>query len=188
VPGIPFIGAMLARRRRRQRAALVVAALFREPTEADVTWLADAATGGDIDHARWELRYARRALGLIAAQRDALDDRTASDVATATAAAFAIDPHIAPDNRLLAERQFNERVATYREALQSRGGPVGPGDKLGRMLLAFASDSARTAGPQLNRAIELMGSYLAEAGVALRDAYGGAPALPEDKKPSEMVG
>jgi len=188
MPAFPFIGAVLARRRRRRQADAVVTRLFREPAEADVLWLADAASGGDVDHARWELRYARRALGLIAAQRDALDDRTASDVATAIAAAFAIDPHVSPAHRPLAERQFNDRVTTYREALQSRGGTIGPADKLGRMLLAFASDSARTAGSPLARAIALMSAYLAEAGEALQDVYGGAPALPEDRKPSEMGG
>jgi len=175
----------MARRRRRRRADAVVSRLFREPGEADVLWLADAATGGDADHARWELRYARRALGLIAAQRDALDDQTASDVAAAIASAFAIDPHVAPGNRELAERQFNDRVSTYRDALQTRGGPISPSDTLGRMLLAFASDSARTAGSPLPRAIQLMEGYLAEAGEALRAAYGGAPELPEDRKPSE---
>jgi hypothetical protein len=186
VGGVPFVGAFLARRRRRRRAEAVVERFFAEPHESDVLWLADAATGGDVDHARWELRYARRAMGLIAAQRDALDDRTGSDVAAAMAAAFAIDPHVSPERRELAERQFNERVATYREALLSRGGIVGPADKLGRLLLAFASDAARTAGSPLTRAIQVMDGYLAEAGQALREAYGGAPELPEDTKPSEL--
>lgn len=184
---LPFIGAILARRRRRRRADAVAARLFREPREADVLWLADAATGGDVDHARWELRYARRALGLLAAQRHALDDRTASDIAEAMERAFASDPHVAPERRELAERQFNDRVTTYREALQSRGGPISPSDKLGRMLLAFASDSARTAGSPLQRAIELMESYLAHAVEALHGVYGGAPELPEDRKPSEFL-
>lgn len=179
---------MLARRRRRQQAATVVGVLFREPAEGDVLWLADGVAGGDIDHARWELRYARRALGLLAAQRDALDDRTASDIAAAIATAFAIDPHVAPDHRPLAERQFNDRVTTYREALQSRGGPIGPADKLGRMLLAFSSDATRTAGSPLPRAIALMGNYLAEASEALQVVYGGAPTMPEDLKPSEGWG
>ncbi len=185
--GLPFIGAFLARRRRHRQADAVVSRLFSDPREADVLWLADAAAGGDADHARWELRYARRALGLIAAQRDALDDITASDIATAIAAAFAIDPHVSPERRPLAERQFNDRVTTYREALQSRGGTIGPADKLGRMLLAFASDSARTAGSPLPRAIALMDSYLTEAGAVLREVYGGAPELPEDVKPSESM-
>jgi hypothetical protein len=186
VSKFPFVGAILRNRRRRQRAERVVARLFREPAEGDVRWLAEAAADGDVDHARWELRYARRALGLLAAQRDALDDQTASDIATAISAAFAIDAHVSPERRPLAERQFNDRVTTYREALQSRGGPIGPGDKLGRILLAFASDSARTAGAPLARAIELMAAYLAEAGAALRETYGGAPELPEDRKPSEI--
>ena len=70
--------ATCAARQRRSSTAL-----FREPDAADVEWLAATATRGDLDHARWELRYARRALGLITAQRDALDDRTASIVARA---------------------------------------------------------------------------------------------------------
>ena len=187
MPALPFIGPMLERRRRRRQAGAVVARLFSEPHEADVRWLADAAAGGDVDHARWELRYARRALGLIAAQRDALDDRTASEIAAAIAAAFAIDPHVSPERRPLAERQFNDRVSTYREALQSRGGTIGPADKLGRMLLAFASDSVRTAGSPLARAIELMDAYLGEASTSLREVYGGATALPDDVKPSASV-
>ncbi|MBM3908834.1 MAG: hypothetical protein FJ363_12270 [Gemmatimonadetes bacterium] len=184
---LPFIGPWFARRRRERRAQAVVARLCAEPHEADVLWLSDAATSGDVDHARWELRYARRALGLIAAQRDALDDQTGSDVAAALAEAFAIDPHVSPERRELAERQFNDRVSTYREALQARGGLVGPSDKLGRMLLAFASDSARTAGSPLPRAIQLMEGYLAEAGLVLHEVYGGAPTLPEDRKPSEVM-
>ncbi|MBI2409227.1 MAG: hypothetical protein HYV19_13100 [Gemmatimonadetes bacterium] len=171
---LPFVGALIQRRRRRRRAAAVVARFFAEPREADVLWLADAAAGGDVDHARWELRYARRALGLLAAQRDALDDQIGSDIATAITAAFAFDPHVSPERRALAERQFNDRVTTYREALQSRGGTIGPEDKLGRMLLAFASDSARTAGTPLTRAIALMAAYRTEAGEVLHQMYGGA--------------
>jgi len=184
---LPFVGPLLERRRRRRQAERVAARVFAEPREADVLWLADAATGGDADHARWELRYARRALGLIAAQTDALDDRTGSDVAAAVAALFAIDPYVSPEHRARAERQFNDRVTTYREALQSRGGTLGPSGKLGRMLLAFASDSARTAGSPLPRAMALMEAYLADASAALRETYGGAPELPGDRKPSEII-
>jgi hypothetical protein len=169
---LPVIGPLLARRRRQRKAASVTTVLFAEPAEEDVLWLAEAATDGDVDHARWELRYARRALGLLVAQRDALDDRTASDVGAAIARAFAIDPSIAPDNRSLAERQYNERVTTYRETMQSRGGIVGISEMLGRTLLLFASNSARAAGAPLARATALMAQYEAEAGDALRKAYG----------------
>ena len=63
-------------REQRRRATTYVSALFAEPSEADVEWLSLHGTDCDTDHARWELRYARRALGLLGAQRDALDDRT----------------------------------------------------------------------------------------------------------------
>jgi len=48
---------------RQRKAAKFAEALFREPDPADVEWLTKAATRGDVDHAQWELRYARRALG-----------------------------------------------------------------------------------------------------------------------------
>ena len=78
---VPFTSEWRSARERQRRTRLVVEGLRREPDEADVAWLADAAADGDADHARWELRYARAALGLIGAQRDALDDRTASELA-----------------------------------------------------------------------------------------------------------
>src|SRR6476661_3610310 len=88
-----------------RKAAAYVAAIFRDPDPADVEWLATSATRGDTDHAQWELRYARRALGLIAAQRDALDDRTASIVAKAISDAYARDRHISAGMLDTAERQ-----------------------------------------------------------------------------------
>ena len=63
------------------------------------------------DHSRWELRYARRAIGLLVAQRDALDDRTGSIVARAVTDAFDRDDRIDRDRRELAERQFNARLS-----------------------------------------------------------------------------
>jgi len=84
-----------AERELQRKAAAFVDALFRDPDQSDVEWLAAAATRGDTDHARWELRYARRALGLIAAQRDALDDRTASIVARGISEALGRDSNIA---------------------------------------------------------------------------------------------
>src|SRR5919108_1973350 len=85
----------VAKRALRARARSYVDALCIEPSAEDVAWLAANGTGGDADHARWELRYARRALGLLSAQRDALDDQTASAVAHALAAALGRDSSIA---------------------------------------------------------------------------------------------
>jgi hypothetical protein len=172
-------------RARRRKADVVAAALRSEPADDDVAWLADAAANGDEDHARWELRYARAALGLLVTQRDALDDRTVAEVSAALGSAMARDARIAEDRRELAERQFNERLAAYREALQMRGGPISAADALGRCLLAFASDGARTAGAPLAYAIELLERYADEAGTALRGAYGEAM-LPEDVPPSVL--
>ncbi|MEX2181817.1 MAG: hypothetical protein WD771_07225 [Gemmatimonadaceae bacterium] len=182
---LPFTASWRAARIRRRQAERVVERLRQEPDEADVAWLGDAAANGDGDHARWELRYARAALGLLVAQRDALDDRTVAEIARTYTDALAADPHIASDRRDLAERQFNERLMAYREALQVRGGPVSAPDAVGRCLLAFASDGARTAGAPLAYAIELLERYADEAAAVLREAYGEAR-LPEDVPPSVL--
>lgn len=182
---LPFTSAWRAERERQRRARQVAESLRRDPAGEDVVWLADAAAAGDQDHARWELRYARAALGLLVAQRDALDDRTAADIAAAIGAGFETDPRIAEDRRDLAKDQFNQRLTAYREAFQMRGGAISAADALGRCLLAFASDGARTAGTPLAYAIEVLDRYAAEAAEALRAAYGQA-ALPEDVPPSVL--
>src|SRR5438270_10337116 len=121
-----LFGRWRAARQLRRKAEQYVTALVTEPATDDVLWLAGVATHGDEDHARWEWRYARRALGLLVAQRDALDDRTPSLIAQELSEALARDPHIAVGALALAERQFNERLAAYRDALASRSGePTG---------------------------------------------------------------
>jgi hypothetical protein len=184
---LPFTPEWRAARDRQRRARAVVQGLRREPDEADVAWLADAAADGDADHARWELRYARAALGLLVAQRDALDDRTTAELTSTLIESLGQDANIAVDRRELAERQFSERLLAYREAMQLRGGPLPAADRIGRCLLAFASDGARTAGSPLAYAIELLQKYADEAADSLREAYGTA-ALPEDVKPSVVRG
>lgn len=181
-----FLGEWRAERQRRRRATLYVQALLADPAPTDARWLADAAAGGDLDHATWELRYARRALGLLGAQRDALDDRTASLVAHALEASLAGDPLVDPDKREVAARQFNVRLGSYREALAARGSREGTAARLARMLLAYAG---RVAPPEqdLARAGELLGGYLAEANQALRRQFGVA-ALPEHVPPSAAHG
>ena len=183
---IPFTPEWRAERARQQRAAAFVALVRRDPETDDVHWLATAAANGDVDHAQWELRYARWSLAALSAQRDALDDRTASEVVRALVAAVRNDSDIEPGMRALAEHQFNDRLTGYREALAARGGLVGSGERLGRVLLAFASDGARSAGAPLARAVELLSSYLAEANEALRATYGVA-SLPEHLPPSEAA-
>lgn len=181
---MPLFARWRSEREGLRRAALYVDHVMSEPPEADVAWLADVATGGDLDHALWELRYVRRSLGLLAAERDALDDRTGSTVAKVLAERMAIDPAIAPEMRETAQLQFNARLREYRDILQSRpGAPVG--QRLGRMLLAFAGGPIGIGHAAVDRAGEILGRYLAEANDRLRDAYGAA-ALPDDVAPSAM--
>jgi hypothetical protein len=159
--------------------------MVSEPAHDDVAWLARAATRGDEDHARWELRYARRAIGLLVAQRDALDDRTASLVASALSDAFDRDDRIDQDRRDLAERQFNARLSAYRDALAAR--VADSAIRLGQTLLAFSGGSFRDVDDNVRRGGDVLALYEKEANETLRNVFGSA-ALPEHVPPSAVVG
>jgi hypothetical protein len=174
-----------AARQLQRKADQFVAVLVHEPEPEHVAWLARVATRGDEDHARWELRYARRAIGLLIAQRDALDDRTGSIVARAVSNVFESDQRIDRDRRDLAERQFNARLSAYRDALGARVSDVAL--RLGQTLLAFSGGSFRDADDNVRRAGELVDGYVKEANEALRTVFGTA-ALPEHIPPSALVG
>jgi hypothetical protein len=174
----------LAARDAKARAAAYVAVLCAEPAPQDVDWLARHGTSGDADHARWELRYARRALGLLSAQRDALDDRTASLVAHALAEFLAHDPAIAAGKLRIAEQQLNARLRAYGDALANRQG-AGSGWHLGRALLEFAGRREAVPPEVVAHASEILAGYLTEANVALRERFGAAT-LPEDAVPSTI--
>ena len=167
-----------AQRALRARAAAYVTALFSEPLDADLQWLAENGTNGDRDHARWELRYAKRALGLLTAQRDALDDRTGSAVAAALGRALARDAAIAPGRLRIAERQLNARLRAYGDALVRREG-AGTGWHLGRALLDFAGRKEGSPPEVVARAGDILARYLSESNEALREHFG-APRLAED--------
>ena len=160
-------------REQRRRAATYVAALFIEPADEDVHWLSEHGTDCDADHARWELRYARRALGLLGAQRDALDDRTASLVAAALARELANDPAVAPGKIRMAERQLNARLSAYGDALMNRAGE-GSGWHLGRALLEFAGHRDAVRPEIVAHAGDLLARYMGEANEALRRSFGAA--------------
>ena len=172
-------------RQLNRKAAQFVGLLTQEPADDDVTWLAQTATRGDEDHARWELRYARRAIGVLIAQRDALDDRTGSLVARALSEAFEADSRIDRDRRDLAERQFNARLSAYRDALGAR--VPDSSVRLGQTLLAFSGGSFRDIDERVKRAGELVHGYVKEANEALRSVFGTAT-LPEHVAPSAVAG
>lgn len=156
-----------------------------EPAPESVAWLAEHATRGDIDHATWELRYARRALGILVAQRDALDDRTPSEVLRALSVRMFKDPNVDGELRELAERQFNARLSAYRDAFTSRGHGT-PAMRVAQNLLAFAGGPIRADDPVVQRGAKLVGEYLAWANEMLRQTFG-TPELPEDLRPSEVA-
>lgn len=182
---MPLFTRWRADRGLQHKAAEFVARLAREPDPDDVAWLTEVATRGDADHAVWELRYARRALGLLAAERDALDDRTASAVARELSESMARDRNIAAGMLDTADRQFNARLSAYRDGLAARGGP--PTEvRMGQTLMAFAGGNFRGQDGDVLRAGALLSAYLAEANTALREILGAA-ALPEDLPPSALI-
>ena len=166
-------------------SASYVAALMTEPEPADVEWLSAAATRGDTDHATWELRYVRRAIGILVAQRDALDDRTPSEVLRSMLARMERDPNVDGELRELAERQFNARLSAYRDAFTSRGLGT-PAIRVAQNLLAFAGGPIRADDPVVVHGTSVGTAYLAAATEALRAAFGTAQ-LPDDVPPSQMV-
>lgn len=182
-----FFGRWRDDRDLQRKADAYVASLMREPADADVEWLARTATRGDADHARWELRYARRALGLIVAQRDALDDKTGSAVARTLADAMARDRSVDASTIEIAERQFNARISAYRDGLDSRASGTPVATRLGQTLFAFAGGAFRDAKDDVARGGELLTAYASEANESLRGAFGTAQ-LPENLPPSAVGG
>ena len=118
---------------------------------------------------------------MLVAERDALDDRTGSLVAQGMRQALQLDRTIAAGMVRTAERQLNERLASYRSELAARTVEE-TGSRLGRALLRCASgvEGLREAVP---RAASVASRYLSEANEALLLAFG-APDLPADVAPS----
>jgi hypothetical protein len=181
MPGI--FGRWRSEWRQRRQAVAFVTRLRGDLDEADIQWLADSATGGDSDRARWELRYARAALGLLAAERDALDDLTPSLIAREIAAALHADPRIAADKVKVAEQQFNQRLSAYRRAFMDRNATTAVSDRLGDTLLRLAGASAEPNVDARTRARALVARLLDDANTALREYFGSA-ILPPDVRPS----
>jgi hypothetical protein len=181
-----FWRAWRAGRDQRRAADIVAVGLHAEPSATDVDWLAGLMLRRDEDHARWELRYARRALGLLVAEREALNDRTAVLVAEALEAALAADPHVAADRQDVAQAQFNARLAAYRTALAKRDGKEPAPARLARELLSFAGAITSDHAAAIARGGAILDAYQDEASALLRRAFGEAT-LPEDLPPSQAT-
>lgn len=173
-----------ASRQVRRAAERYALESWQEPSEEDVRWLAREVAAGDEDHARWELRYLRRALAQLVAERDGFDDRTGAAVATALADRLRGDRGVAQERMAMAERQSNVRLSRYRETLRERG----PGPLPGRLALALVQLAApgrpvRDEEPELAALVE---RELLAAQERLRDIFGVA-ALPDDVRPSDAL-
>jgi len=169
-----------AQRERSRRASTYLGQLLRAPDPADVTWL--GSIGVPTTLAMRELTFGKRALGLIVAERDALDDRTASDVAHQLAPVISRE---AKGDTLLG-REWGERWRAYTAALAVRGSVEAPATRLARVLLAGAGLGAPSS-EQLLRATKFVLDTRSAANVALRDVFGVAT-LPDDIRPSALRG
>ena len=167
-----------------RRSAAFADALMAEPLPENIAWLSEHATRGDVDHARWELRYVRRALGILVAQRDALDDRTPSAVMRALAERMDRDVNVDAELRELSGRQFNARLSAYRDAFTSRGHGTAA-LRVAQNLLAFAGGPIRADDPVVAHGAELVAQYVEWANGQLRATFGTAE-LPEDVAPSRV--
>jgi hypothetical protein len=172
-----------SRRDWERRAGAYVATLMAEPDPKSVERLARLGDR-DIDHSRWELRYLRRALGLLVAGRDALDDQTASEVGKALAQAVDHDPSAAPAMRAISAAQFNSRLRAYREALGVHGPMRVPAGKVAESLASFAGGRADAIATQWLTPMVL--AEFEQCHEALRQAFGEAE-LPDDLSPSEAA-
>ncbi|AMW05106.1 hypothetical protein GEMMAAP_10300 [Gemmatimonas phototrophica] len=167
-----------ASRARKQRVEVYLNHLVREAEAPTLAWL--TAVCGSADVAARELGFARRAIGLIVAERDALDDQTAADVAHHLA------PVVAAESRRHAEtgRLWAERWRSYTAALAVRGSQTTPAARLAKVLLEGAGMPAPTA-EVLAVGTDFVQETRAALNEQLRTAFGAA-SLPEDVRPSAL--
>jgi len=123
---------------------------------------------------------------MLAAQRDDVDDRTAAAVGRALTESFHGDRTIARDRAEVALRQFNERLAAYREVLAARQ-TTPTRQRLGQVLLTFLGRPTSASEDTAVRAGEIVEQALASANGALRREFGDVT-LPENVVPSEAAG
>ena len=165
-------------RRRRRCAGEYLDRVLPESGTDSALWL--SRIGGERTAS--ELLFLRRALALIVAERDALDDRTASDVAHCLA------PLIAREAQAdsVTGRRWVDRWREYAAALAVRGSAESPSARLARVLLAGTGAETIDA-DMLAAASAVVQSARVHANEALRAAFGVA-SLPDDVRPSAMHG
>lgn len=175
-----FYSAWRDSRDRRRRASAYVERLALGRGPSDAAWLARAAN--EEFHATREVMFMHRAMALIVAERDALDDRTASDVSRALASIVDHEMQRNPDTGAL----WTVRWREYSSALAMRGSIESPSTRFARVLLGGAG--LRSADDALlASAVQAVQSTRNAANEALRAAFGVAT-LPDDVRPSAIQG
>jgi hypothetical protein len=172
-------GEWRASRERKLRAERYLGTVLRDPPEAELQWL--QTLGVSNQRAVRELGFCRRAVGLIVAERDALDDRTAADVAHLLAPVMAGESRRDPEYGAA----WPERWRAYAAALAVRGSAEAPAVRLARVMLAGLGMPEPT--PEvLQHATRYVMETRSQCNESLRAAYGEAT-LPEDVKPSTLA-
>jgi hypothetical protein len=154
-----------------QRADRFVRALELPLPDAEWAWL--VALGVPADIARREVRWAVRAVGLIVASRDALNDQTMAEVTHAL------------DRVTVADAGWANRWSQYLEAHGRRGTGDSVARRLARVLLAAAGAA------DAPDAVESAAAFLTRQRVRLNGELGqafGVAQLPEDRPPSAARG
>jgi len=167
-----------ASRERRLRAERYLGTVLRDPSPAEVQWL--QALGVSAQRAVRELAFSRRAVGLIVAERDALDDRTAADVAHLLTPLMAGESRRDPAYGV----EWAERWRAYTAALAVRGSSESPAVRLARVMLAGAG-LPEPSPEALQHATRYVMDVREACNESLRAAYGVAT-LPEDVRPSTI--
>ncbi len=155
----------------RQRAEHFVRALGLPLPDAEWAWI--EALGVPTAVARREVTWAVRAVGLIVASRDALDDQTVAEVTHALERATSADAG------------WSDRRGQYLEAHGARGTGDAVARRLARVLLAAAGV------PDAPEPLEVAAAFLMRQRVRLNGELGrafGVAQLPEDRPPSAARG
>jgi hypothetical protein len=171
------LGLLAAWRRERERRRLAERFVERAGTErvdpSDVAWL--ELHGATATTARRELQLLQRAVTQLVAERDALDDRTAADVAHVLAARA-----IGAGSEL--SQAWPERWRAYSGAASLRGQPDAPAVRLARVFLLSCDVAPDLALPEATRRLQ---DFRTRANAALRETFGEV-SLPEDVRPSAL--
>ena len=172
------IGSWRLARERKRLAERFVQEVLRAPSASEIDWL--AALTRDRAVAQREITFARRAIALMVAERDALDDRTASDVAHALVHPVNDEARRSPD----VGRAWTSRSREYAAALAVRGQSATPATRLAHVLLngAAVSEAHHDA---VEQATQFVQTARASANESLRAIFGAAT-LPEDVRPSAL--